>query len=154
MSEALEIINLLEGETGPFTVYHFNTDRLYDLREKEGTPMSLAEKNTLKLMMDLTVFPKRPKTTLTLLAKSEKMNKSKDYVYKKVATVKTYSINKVFELTNSINDYWGNNPEVKEIGSRHRSTSVGGIIEDSRGNFHFVASFGFEKVNLPKHLIK
>jgi hypothetical protein len=66
--------------------------------------------------------------------------------YDKVASVKATDLEQVFELTNSIDQYWGDNDDVIEYGSQHRSTSVGDVVVTD-GKFFYVDSFGFKELN-------
>ena len=67
-------------------------------------------------------------------------------LYKKVAEVDSNDLEKVFELTNSIDNYWGENEGVKLITAENRSTSVGDIVELD-GKVHVVASMGYKKLS-------
>lgn len=69
--------------------------------------------------------------------------------YEFVAIVDTDKLDTAYRLTNSIDDYWGHNEGVTEMGSRHRSTSVGDLVVDTKtGKTFVVASFGFEEVGV------
>lgn len=73
--------------------------------------------------------------------------------YRKVAEVSAENLEDVFERTNSIEHFWGNNSGVTlEECSKNgcRSTSVGDIIEDEDGNLHLVRSIGFAQIDLKK----
>lgn len=65
--------------------------------------------------------------------------------YNLVAEVNTDDLADAFYLTNSIDDYWGNNPGVEEFNSKHRSTSVGDIMERD-GKWYVVAPIGFTEL--------
>lgn len=47
-----------------------------------------------------------------------------------VAEVDCETIDEVFELTNSIEHYWGENKQVQTFGGPFRSTSVGDVVKD------------------------
>ena len=69
--------------------------------------------------------------------------------YEFVAIVDSDQLETAFHLTNSIDDYWGNNEGVTEMGSRHRSTSIGDLVVDTEtGKTFVVANFGFEEVGV------
>ena len=56
------------------------------------------------------------------------------------------ALNVAYELTNSIDDFWGNNPEVFRAEAKGcRSTSVEDVIEVN-GKYFLVAGFGFEEL--------
>lgn len=67
-------------------------------------------------------------------------------LYKKVAEVDSNDLEKIFELTNSIDNYWGENKGVKLITPENRSTSVGDLVELD-GELHVVASMEFKKLS-------
>ncbi len=67
-------------------------------------------------------------------------------MYKKVAEVDSNDLEQVFELTNSIDRYWGENKGVKLIIQENRSTSVGDIVEMD-GKVHVVASLGYKELS-------
>jgi hypothetical protein len=68
--------------------------------------------------------------------------------YSIVAHVEADNIEKVFELTNSIHCYWGDNDNVDEVGKKNkRSTSVGDIIADENGKKYICESFGWGEYN-------
>ena len=74
----------------------------------------------------------------------ETFNKS-DYTM--VAEVESADLEDVFRITNHIESDWTKNPEVIKIhGGRCRSTSVGDIVEDENGNFHYCAGCGWENI--------
>ena len=64
-----------------------------------------------------------------------------DFEY--VADVESNNMDDAYRLTNSIEFYWGDNEEVEEHGSRHRSTSVGDILVCEDG-IYAVAMSGFK----------
>ena len=64
-------------------------------------------------------------------------------LYKKVAQVDTNDLEVAYSKTNSIDYHWSDNPEVKEFGSRNKSTSVGDLAEKD-GVLYYVASIGFK----------
>ena len=51
-----------------------------------------------------------------------------------VAIVESETLGDVFRITNSIEDFWGRNPEVKCAKTWCRSTSVGDVVVDAAGN--------------------
>lgn len=64
--------------------------------------------------------------------------------YNIVAWVEAYSLDDVFRLTNSIEDYWWNNEEVDAMVTKTRSTSVGDVIVDTVSEVAYtVDMFGF-----------
>lgn len=65
--------------------------------------------------------------------------------YEKVADVDTDELEYAFERTNSIDYYWGENEDVKENGSQHRSTSTGDLMLIN-SKFFVVADFGFAEI--------
>jgi hypothetical protein len=69
--------------------------------------------------------------------------------YDRVAVVECPSVDDVFRATNHIDSDWTQNPEVVcKIGNRHRSTSVGDVVEEfSRENKKFLCSpIGWQEV--------
>jgi len=62
--------------------------------------------------------------------------------YEKVAKIEASDLNQVFEFGNV-----GPEDAIERLAPMH-SVSVGDLIEDENGAFHFVASFGFEPVQL------
>jgi hypothetical protein len=73
-----------------------------------------------------------------------------DCVYRLVAEVRASSLDDVFRLTNTIEEYWWGNTEVRATfqGEGCRSTSVGDIVFDGAGQGHFCASVGWVEMNL------
>lgn len=67
-------------------------------------------------------------------------------MYKKVAEVASDNLEKVFELTNSIDNYWGENAGVTLVTQENRSTSVGDIVE-LEGKVHVVAMMGYKQLS-------
>jgi hypothetical protein len=67
---------------------------------------------------------------------------------KKVATVRTPSLNDVYRLTNHIDRAWWENDGVEVVEpAQHSSTSVGDlIVDETEGKAYQVASFGFTEV--------
>ena len=66
--------------------------------------------------------------------------------YKAVAAVEADDIEEVFEKTNHIDYDWTENNGVVPIGSKHRSTSVGDVIQDSKGRTLLCASSGWKEI--------
>lgn len=67
--------------------------------------------------------------------------------YSKVANVESEDLEMAFELTNSIDSYWGENEGVEDLTDGSRSTSVGDfMIKD--GGYHAVSSFGFTRFDI------
>lgn len=66
--------------------------------------------------------------------------------YKVVALVDTDDLERAFMLTNHIETAWQENEGVKAKVENCRSTSVGDLMEDEKGNLFMVAGCGFEKV--------
>lgn len=67
--------------------------------------------------------------------------------YVKVAIVETSDLNTAWELTNSIDRAWVENPEVNALKRPCRSSSTGDIfvhVTDETTRGHMVAGFGFE----------
>lgn len=56
-------------------------------------------------------------------------------------------LNEVFENSNSIENYWGENPGVELFIERNRSSSVGDIFAIN-DNFYIVDNFGFKEANV------
>lgn len=73
--------------------------------------------------------------------------------YRLVAEVEASSLEGVFERTNTIEQYWWTNDGVTRMFSGHgcRSTSVGDIVIDGKGDAHFCASLGWEPVGKITH---
>ena len=71
-------------------------------------------------------------------------------VYQLVAEVRASSVEDVFRLTNTIEEYWWENTEVRATfaGEGCRSTSVGDIVFDGAGQGRFCASVGWVEMNL------
>lgn len=68
-----------------------------------------------------------------------------------VARVKTHSLDEAFMLTNSIDKYWGDNPEVELVlnlpnPKYSRSTSTGDVMETEDGKQFLVDSIGFLEI--------
>lgn len=66
-----------------------------------------------------------------------------DFEY--VADVESNDKNVAYQLTNSIESYWGENDGVEEYGEKHRSTSVGDIMVCEDG-IYAVDTCGFKKL--------
>jgi hypothetical protein len=67
--------------------------------------------------------------------------------YSLVAEIRSESLGDTFRITNHIDHDWTTNPEVNKMHTTHaRSTSVGDIVEDENGDFHYCASFGWEDI--------
>lgn len=68
--------------------------------------------------------------------------------YNKVATVEAENLDQVFEKTNTIDRFWGDNEGVtlEDEYGRHRSTSTGDVIVDEAGVAHLVKMMGFEVI--------
>ena len=69
--------------------------------------------------------------------------------FRKVAEVDREDLDEAFELTNSIDGYWGENDGVKVImyiGEIYRSTSVGDVVIDSGGRKYLCAGCGWEEM--------
>ena len=62
-----------------------------------------------------------------------------------VAPVVNALLEYAYLKTNSIDGYWGDNKEVKDLTGENRSTSVGDVIE-VEGVKHMVGSFGFQEL--------
>ena len=62
-----------------------------------------------------------------------------------VANVPTDSLELAWQVTNSIDDYWGDGPKVIVFGAGHRSSSVGDVFRDAHG-YHVVEMMGFRKL--------
>lgn len=75
----------------------------------------------------------------------ELINIQRKYVndFEYVADVDTNDMNEAYQLTNSIEWYWGENEGVEEYGEKHRSTSVGDIFVCEDG-VYAVAMTGFK----------
>lgn len=67
-------------------------------------------------------------------------------LYIKVAEVDSTDLENIFELTNSIHNYWGENKGVTLITPKNRSTSVGDIVEVD-GKAHVVANHGYKQLS-------
>jgi hypothetical protein len=65
--------------------------------------------------------------------------------YKEVAHVEAKSLEEVYFKTQHLDTVWWHNPCVKAI-DMSRSTSVGDIIQDEKGDLWAVAMAGFAKV--------
>ena len=65
--------------------------------------------------------------------------------YNKVADVESDNLGDTFRITNHIATDWTKNPEVTKlyIEKGCRSTSVGDVVEDEDGKFHFCAPCGW-----------
>ena len=84
--------------------------------------------------------------------------KTGDYEY--AATVVCVDLEDVFRVTNTIEGYWWDNPEVRKtnpdkIGKGFRSTSVGDVVLEFPENFngndiktHIVCGCGFKEVKV------
>lgn len=67
--------------------------------------------------------------------------------YELVAEVDCDDLDDAYRLTNSIDEYWGENEGVTDLTDGCRSTSVGDILETSTGYKYVVANFGFESLH-------
>lgn len=68
--------------------------------------------------------------------------------YKKIAIVETNDLEDVFRITNHIDEDWRKNPEVLEtIGDKFRSTSVGDVVVDEKGEAHYCDVIGWNKLD-------
>lgn len=65
--------------------------------------------------------------------------------YEKVAEVASSDWEEAFELTNTIDSYWGENERVSDLVGQCRSTSVGDVML-MNGVARVVASCGFEEL--------
>jgi hypothetical protein len=68
--------------------------------------------------------------------------------YAMVAEVEASNLEEVFELTNHIDHDWTTNRSVKVIGDKHRSTSVGDIVEVN-GHFWLCENCGWTAIEFP-----
>lgn len=70
--------------------------------------------------------------------------------YQLVAEIEGTDLEKAFELTNSIDHYWGVNKGLKVCGNqRYRSTSVGDVVQDTdTGTVYMVTGVGFQALNV------
>lgn len=66
--------------------------------------------------------------------------------YKKIAKINTNDLNKAYELSNSIENYWGENKEVVLYEERNRSSSIGDIFIKN-DKVYFVNVLGFEQLS-------
>jgi hypothetical protein len=69
--------------------------------------------------------------------------------YSRVAVVKSDNVDDVFRITNHIESDWTQNPEVVTlIGNRHRSTSVGDVVEEFKpdGKKFLCAPVGWKEI--------
>lgn len=73
-------------------------------------------------------------------------NKYPELSYKLVAEVNTDDMDFAFEMTNSIENYWGDNEDVEDFTTGCRSTSVGDLMQNSLGQMYFVSNFGFKLI--------
>ena len=65
--------------------------------------------------------------------------------YEKVAAVSSENLGDTFRISNHIDASWTKNPEVIELFTKTpRSTSVGDVVEDPEGNFHYCDSVGWK----------
>ena len=65
--------------------------------------------------------------------------------YKEVAHVDTEDLGVAWEKTNTIDDGWWNNPEIK-FGVQTRSTSVGDVMQVGE-DYYVAAGFGFVQLD-------
>ena len=72
----------------------------------------------------------------------------KDYML--VAEVESDNLDDVFQLTNHIESDWTKNKGVRATLSGQRSSSVGDLFIDAKGDVHLVASVGFIKMGVYK----
>lgn len=79
-----------------------------------------------------------------MFKKPEEIDKS---LLTKVAEIEINDLETAFELTNHIDKPWTENDKVTPLVSNPRSTSAGDVMEID-GQFYFVASTGFTKINL------
>jgi len=65
------------------------------------------------------------------------------------AIVKAENLEKVYEVTNNIEDLWTKNPEIQQVlTDSRRSLSVGDLVHDLDENkFYVVLSFGFDEIS-------
>lgn len=63
-----------------------------------------------------------------------------------VAQVDTDKLEEAYRLTNSFERPWMANPKVQATPGRHRSTSVGDVLEREGGDRFIVDVFGFTRV--------
>jgi len=83
----------------------------------------------------------------TLLGEYDDIDPQKDYSC--VARITAQNVDDAYRLSNSIDHYWGDNPEVLiTFRSALRSTSVGDIIVDPEGVKHRVARMGFTRLGV------
>ena len=80
------------------------------------------------------------------IAKQILDGKIENLFYNHVANVDSTSLDHVFMLTNSIDEYWGENVGVEDLTTGCRSTSVGDIIEDNAGAKFLVCDLGFKEI--------
>lgn len=76
--------------------------------------------------------------------------------YTPVAVVEAVDVDDAFRLTNSIDQYWANNREVEKLLATHnfgwahrpglRSTSVGDVVVDAKGDIHRCAMAGWKRI--------
>ena len=67
--------------------------------------------------------------------------------YEEVAIVEANSVDDTFKITNHIDENWTRNPEVVElINHNPRSTSVGDVVEDEDGKFHYCDMVGWKEI--------
>ena len=69
--------------------------------------------------------------------------------HERVAVVECSDVDDAFRATNHIDRSWTENPEVVSlIGNRHRSTSVGDVVEELRpdGKKFLCASVGWKEI--------
>lgn len=107
-------------------IYHINTDIIRN---------NLDEK-TKELYFSATGFADKS-------AIKELLNTN---MYRKVAEINTNDLEEAYKLSNSIDDYWGNNPEVTLFNEKNKSSSIGDIfVQDNKA--YVVATMGFEKLS-------
>lgn len=133
--EALDANSSRSGGSEKFRVYHL-TDTRPRLQQEtsHNYPMLDARRDASKAVE---IFQARTETS----------------EYRLVAEVEASSLEGVFERTNTIEQYWWTNDGVTRKFSGHgcRSTSVGDIVIDGKGDAHFCASLGWEQVGKITH---
>ncbi len=114
-----------------FRVYH---SKDWDLNSK------------LHFVKEEDAFRKNLDDSFSVFNKDGYVTEFSRYDYEIVAEVECEDKNQVFQLTNTIDDYWWNNDEVTALKTKTRSTSVGDIVEDVENNkFWMVLGLGWKK---------
>lgn len=78
-------------------------------------------------------------------AKTPETFDTKDYTF--IGVVEVGDMEDAFRATNHIESDWTKNPEVIQMNvPQARSTSVGDVLEDEDGTFHYCAGVGWEEI--------